>query len=117
MRDKGYWCGDGWGFDAPGGEPPPRGRPRGFTIKKNKLMAVPELVLRCFLVHLEKIPDEIILQFLELMLENRFVYPMERELQLPLVPGFLTVIEQPLRTIPGLADVANFPRTGIVQEI
>ena len=84
---------------------------------ENSLPAVPELVLRCFPVMLKIIPYEIIFQFLKLVRENRSLDAMKRELQLLSVPGLLCMIEQTLCTIPGLADVADLLRTGIVKEI
>ena len=84
---------------------------------ENSLRNVPELVLRCFPVLLKIIPNKIIFPFLKLVRENRFLHAMKRELQLLSVPGLLRMIEQPLCTIPGLADVADLLRTGIAEEI
>ena len=85
----------------------------GGKINKNTLPAIPELVLRCFPVLLKIIPHEIIFPFLKLVRENRSLHAMKRELQLLSIPGLLCMIEQPLCTIPGLADVADLLRTGI----
>jgi hypothetical protein len=62
----------GGGFDAQRGTAPaawatPEGR-----SKKNMLLAIPELILRCFSVHLEIIPDKIIFQLFEVVREHRF---------------------------------------------
>ena len=103
----------GGGFDAPGGCCPRRVGDSGVE----HLLAVPELVLRCFPVMLKIIPHKIIFPFLTLVRENRSLDAMKRELQLLSVPGLLCMIEQPLCTIPGLADVADLLRDSICQDI
>ena len=61
----------GGGFDVPRGMAPaawatPEGR-----SKKNMLLAIPKLKLRCFPIMLKIIPDQVIFQLFEVVREHR----------------------------------------------
>ena len=60
---------------------------------------IPELELRRFPELLKEIPDEIGLQFPEIMGQNGLPDDLVRELQRPPLPGLPAVVEQAFRNI------------------
>jgi hypothetical protein len=66
---------------------------------------------------LKIISDKIIFHLFEMVRENRSLDAMNLKLQHLSIPGLLCMIVQPVRTIPGLADVHDLLRAAIIQDI